>query len=299
MNRLFVLCCWILLFIACSDFFSTTLEVEPPTHQTQLVLHAVLTDTDTIWNALIGRSIGLLETTDADGFYLNDAQVMLYQNEQEVLTLNPQTPDPANLVEYNFSAPVLPEQMDHRASYTFRVSHPDFPSLVARQSFPQQVPLSQSLIRENSGLNDFGERTNQVELRFTDPAGVANYYEVSLFAFDTTTGAIFLTELSTLDPNLRPGRGEGYLLSDERFDGNAYRLLMDYVPEWGEDVDVELYAIWRTVTSDYFRYALSVKAQEDAQDFGTFAEPVSIYSNVENGLGIFAMRTERIVKIGE
>jgi len=166
---------------------------------------------------------------------------------------------------------------------------------------PQAVQITSTLIREDNGVIDFGERTDQAELTFTDPAGVDNYYEVAIFIIERFEDEMYPSNVYTMtfDPNLKEGFGDSFLLTDETFDGKEYKILLDYDSYWQDNQNIEVYAVFRTVTRDYYLYALSAHNQESAEDFGFFAEPVSIFSNIENGLGVFGMRAEVVVKLTE
>ena len=88
------------------------------------------------------------------------------------------------------------------------------------------------------------------------------------------------------------------LLSDEALDGKEYNLVLNFNAYGGFDEN-KYFVFWRSVTEDYFLYAKSVSLFQEASDFGGFAEPVSLHSNINNGLGIFAVRSEQIYQLVE
>ena len=61
-NKFLVLVSLVIICASCSDFFESVIEVDPPEHTPQLVLHAVLTDNfEENATIAITESIGILE----------------------------------------------------------------------------------------------------------------------------------------------------------------------------------------------------------------------------------------------
>lgn len=84
------------------------------------------------------------------------------------------------------------------------------------------------------------------------------------------------------------------IFSDELINGKEYELNFyqstgysdeyEFRPELGEFRDYTI--ILQSITRDMFLYLKSIDLQEFNDDL-PFTEPVPIYNNVENGLGIF------------
>ena len=77
----------------------------------------------------------------------------------------------------------------------------------------------------------------------------------------------------------------GYTFSDELFNGNIYNYTLEV--EWntqsGNILFANLYSIDRSL------YLLNQSLRKYNQNFGNpFAQPVNVYSNIENGYGIFS-----------
>ncbi|MEM9824384.1 MAG: DUF4249 domain-containing protein [Bacteroidota bacterium] len=299
MNRSLFFLSIIFCLASCEDFFSSTLEVEPPAHESQIVLHTVVTDADTVALAAIGRSVGLLDNIDAQDLFLHDADLALYQGNNKLFDYEPTDPFLGAPSGFNYKKVMNGPIATAGQTYTIKGNHSVYGAITASQTMPRAIPVTSTLIREDHGIMEGGERTDQAELTFTDPEGEDNYYEVSLFIVETFEGVDFASGLYsiTYDPNLREAFSNGFLLNDDAFDGRTYKLLLEYTPYWSDQQDVDVYAIFRTVTRDYYLYTSSVYNQENAEDFGFFAEPVSLHTNVDNGLGIFGMRAETIVKL--
>lgn len=286
---------------SCEDFFSTTLEIDPPEHKTQMVMHAVITDVDTLFRVSLGKSVGILDNANRDSFFLKGGAVSLYEGEQKIGDLDEIEVSLVSsfVTDYNFQKGFGTTYVEAGKTYTCKATHPTFGEATSTQTMPTAVPITKSIIRDNNSVNDLGESTTQVEITINDPEGIDNYYELALFTLFENGDELAFDNIyvSTLDPNLREGFGGAHLLNDETFDGKEYKILVDFDQYWEDDQPI--YAIWRTVTKDYYLYSKSIRQQQDAEDFGFFAEPVSIHNNVTNGLGIFGMRAELIVELGE
>jgi hypothetical protein len=83
---------------------------------------------------------------------------------------------------------------------------------------------------------------------------------------------------------------DGAAFRDDAFDGQKQRITidLDYVGNNG--------ILLISATEEHFLYHLSYKAYQDSNG-DPFAQPVQIYSNVENGLGIFAGHNKTFTEI--
>ncbi|MCD6555944.1 MAG: DUF4249 family protein, partial [Bacteroidales bacterium] len=138
---------------------------------------------------------------------------------------------------------------------------------------------------------------------YTDTSMIFTGYEEYSYYFDTT------------DPVLNKNNNEfiidginGRVFSDELFNGNAYTLkfIADFYnyksDEYVKEINDEQYPViivlkLLKVTEAVYNYIFSFNLNEQTR-FDPFAQPVQVYSNVENGLGLFSgytMTTDTIV----
>ena len=158
-------------------------------------------------------------------------------------------------------------------------------------------------------------RVDEIRLRFDDRPNERNYYEVSVYRFETQVQSRFDDQgnylgddtvrffspqyLRSDDPAFAGGEsdpfGEGgevygttLPFNDDFFNGKSYSLR--FRPEqygFYGNAEPELYVVLRTIDEGQYRYTRSVDLQYE-NDGNPFAEPVQVYSNVENGFGIVA-----------
>ena len=280
----------VVLASGCEKFFTTTLTIDPPPHSDQLVIHAFLSDNDSLLPCSVTKSFALLDNITEDQ-YQDSATVTLFRDGVKVGDLESldDTFRPFNYGYFNQGA-----IGSNGVEFEIKVVHPTLGEASAKSTMPNLVPIKEIEYKKDVRSGDFGDREDAVEITFDDPLGVENYYEFALIQADTFgSGEVFINDLFTSfnDPNISEGvKFNYYLLSDESFDGKEYKFRL-----FGNDFSSgAIFVLWRSVSKSTYLYSKSVSDQLDAQDLGTFADPVSIFSNVENGLGVFGLKAERL-----
>ena len=290
MKNIFFILCTLLFLTSCEDFFSTTVKVDPPAHEDQMALHAYIGDTDSIIAISITKSIGVLEKEVRDAIYVDDATVELFKDGQLLFTFDTLSSDERPLNYFK----VLNESLGGLGSeFEIRATHPVLGTATAKQMMPNAVPMTSVKFEENAGVVD-GDRRDGVEIEFTDPAGEENFYEFSMYKLQSGN---YVTDYpsETNDPLVQESiHYSTWLLSDETFDGKEYKLTL---LEQYNDFDSLTFLVVNNITEDWYNYAKSVRNQLDTEDLGLFAEPVTISTNVEGGLGIFGANIERTYQI--
>ncbi len=285
----------IILFSSCEDFFNTTLKVDPPPHEDQIVTSAFFTNADTNLQVLVNRSTAILENNNRDTRNLEDATIQLFSGE-ELLTSIPFNTNPNQSV-YNYIERGTNVTFEAGQEYTIKVNHPDFEESMATVVVPDEIIPFRIDLEEAAVVDEFGDRNDRVTIEFNDPPGEENFYEMSIFSIRTLGNGDISFErnfINTLDLNLRESFSGANALSDEAFNGQTYKLQLDINRYEENGEEIETFLVWRSVTKDYYQYSQSVRLQNDAEEFGPFAEPVSIRSNFENGLGLFSINFERV-----
>jgi hypothetical protein len=291
---------------SCTGFFDSEIELPTPDHDPVLAVSSFITSSDTSQVvARVTRTYGLFEDRPNNDL-LYGATVKLFENGELLFEF-----DTLNLGTVNYGANFIGAFGGFGNTYTLEVSHPEWGTATAEQTMPEPVPLQEFEFRELPP-NIFSGTTGELSLTFQDPPGEENYYELVVEEVCTYTfidyygqevteeyrGPVFFETEFTNDPNISRGYNfEGLLVSDRNFDGQTFTLKPRFLyclPEDGTVDPSEQFIIhWRTVTKDYFNYSISLNDNLNAQN-NPFAEPVSLYNNVENGVGAFCLRAELI-----
>lgn len=246
-------------------------------------------------------------SSEADEF-VNNAVVRIFSSqgkELDKLTLN------------NFHTPFYESKRitpESGKAYRLQVEVPEKPMIVAEDIVPLPVALTAI---EMDTIEIFGAAAEQIykvsiDVHFTDPIGAQDYYHLSLFnhmedseegntpmdGFDGSstgrTGAQILTPLMPLEsdknnpPVIFHFEDGGVLFTDEDFDGQKTTLTFYSLLNFNNEAHQgKVVGELRTVSKDYYLYHTSLSRQIANKD-RPFVEPINVYSNIENGLGIFS-----------
>lgn len=295
-NNISLILLVVLCLTSCENFFSSTIEVDPPEHEDRMVLHAFATPNDSVLAVGVARSSGLLERID-DRSKVNDATVDLYEDGElisELTAIVTNEDEPFNYVAFK---PAGRESIfQNGKTYEIRAEHPDFQTISSSQTVPDRVEIIKATLDDEQRPTPDGGLAYSVTIEFNDPAGIENFYEIKLYnLIPVDNGQVIEDQMyleSTDFGTSESAYGNGLLLRDNAFDGQKYTLSILF---YNEPFDIRLQ--WNTITEDYYLYAKSITDYWNAGDFGFFAEPVSVYTNVENGLGLFGLVDEQFIEI--
>lgn len=288
----------LILFLSATSFLLFTnctkqIEFDAQDIAPRIVVNSLFTN-DSLWAANISRSVGVLETTSYTS--INDADVSIFDgNGVQVTTLTNQ--GDGLYTSPTGATPVADEL------YTIEVSAPGYTPVSATNRIPTAVQINS--IDTVSSTNSDGQTILETTINFQDPPANANYYMVEVLVKGTwisweedTIEFREPLEISCDDINVETvnrfsfdGFDNTYLylmLKDENFDGEDYALTFSVI-NYAELKDLELFGEIRLVNTSeaYFNYLKSFNMYQRASG-NPFATPVQVYSNVENGMGIFA-----------
>jgi hypothetical protein len=301
------------------NFFETQVELPTPEHTPLLAVSCFIEEGDSTVLAKVSRTFGLFEETNSEEEDLvSDATIELYEDGNLLYSLSPL--NPAGTFDYNYSSNTLEPFAEYGKTYELRIAHPDFENVKATQVLPQPVPLTSAEYRETEST--FSGSGGQLKLTFDDPPGEKNYYELyaarfisfscldeigeEVYGFEDDTNIFFETE-GPDNPNVEYNFNyNSILLKDEAFDGQTYTFNADFYeneffiedPSCAEAIFEEgkIQVYWRTVTQEYYRYTTSLRQNQEAGG-NPFTEPISVFSNFDNGVGAFCMRSELIYEV--
>lgn len=289
-----------LLLSACDgSFFTTTLDDEAPQSEPQMAIHAFLTEGDSFLLASVTRTYGVLDEPPADEL-LSGAEVEVYENGNLLATLEERNIGfrPVNYIN------ALSSGLEGQGKeYELIVRHPEFGEVRATQQMPTEVPLTSARFERNLGVNRDGDRLNGVSITLDDPAGIDNYYEVSIFTeLNDQANRTFRLFIETVDPTVQEGyegffsSGNTLLIDGTSFDGQSVDF--DLLSYNMDTIGQELYVNWRCISREMYRYSRTLFLVKDqAIEDNPFASPVSVFSNIDGGLGVFGSRTQTYVDV--
>ncbi|MBE0668678.1 MAG: DUF4249 family protein, partial [Bacteroidales bacterium] len=175
-------------------------------------------------------------------------------------------------------------------------------------------------------VSDWGDMQISVKVRISDPAGVDNFYRLTAVRTD---GAYYgnkdepwnpevpvtvyeedCSYSSYDEPLIAPQQEEEdlfgmyienryYLFSDELIAGKNYDLTLKIPHSW-PDPDYYEFSHFNirleSVSRELYLYLRSLSAHQQTKD-NFLTEPVLVYTNIENGLGVVGARVSSAVNI--
>ena len=222
---------------------------------------------------------------------VNDAVVQIFKGEEFLAEL----PSKGDGV-YSDST-VFPEK---GVLYTIKVTIEGYPEVLASDSVPSSFSeFTYKSFKEKAWYSEEGNQYSGFTFQIDDVQG-ENFFEVryraELFNHNKFNDTILYHSfqygaLFCFDPIVKEGTSKS-MFTDKTFDGKSIELeLMNQnVRFYLDDDSVNFLVQVIQGSPTFYRYQLTYEKHRDAQysDFFNPMEPVIMYSNIENGYGIFA-----------
>lgn len=191
------------------------------------------------------------------------------------------------------SREVLPEA---GKSYRLTVSHPYFNSVSAFASFPNPPRKVESFIIPNVQTDSMGFDYDELNVWVEDNPNEDNFYQIQLYYFNNARNEFVPFAPDNIsDDNvgvIRTPEG-AFVFNDEMRNGQTIKLAFTfnaltatreprYIVELS-NLSNDMYRFLRT-QSLYNRYNVTV-------EYFSLYNPIQVFSNIENGVGIFAGKT--------
>jgi hypothetical protein len=288
------------LFIAalglqsCENFINGVVKtIDLPAHESQLAGTLFLDSRDSSITALISASKGVFDSTKSQ--VINGAQCRLLVDGSALYSWSTQDWN-GNYVELLSDRVGAPQ-----GEITFEVTHPDFDTIYATQSFPPMPEASASVAYGATQV--FNQPSDELTLVIKDLPGQPQYYRISVAVHFRTaltgqdTSQYYETWAETAHPNAQMlwGKSGSFIVSDEGINKDLeikvatginpldFTMLHEY--------RIEISAL-SDATYDFYK---SYMAYQNSQG-NPFAEPVVLYSNMNNSMGCFGLSTTKVVR---
>ncbi len=311
-------------------FFSceTTIDYQGPETEPKTVIYALL-HPDSLVSVSVAESRSVFQVPWQPR-QISNAVVRLYRDDELLETLTYAEPQP--LPDYSPPSPYskyVSQTVKPEYGHVYRIEAevPGFKKAYGEAELPS--PVTAEVTDTSSKDAGLGYREMTVRFTFRDPADEENYYRVSA---NSLMGTYFgdkqapydpmvpvtvqesdISYGALSDPLIAPRQEDDffemympnryYLFMDDLIPGKEYSLKLTYSGFYPRTDYFEfLYAWFRlnAITRDLYLYLQSYAAHTQAND-NFLAEPVPVYTNIKNGLGVVgAMSTvSDSVKIGE
>lgn len=275
-KTLFILSGLLLLLSSCEQ----NANIDLPETKPELVISCFITPQDSFIRARISLSTPVFNSTASNGQPISNAAAILYGNNTSIaLTYN------INTLYYEALTSTFPIIAGNE--YHLIVSEPSGLSAEAFTTVPLNPPLNFQCTAVDSVVSNDPWSTNgqvRYSYSFNDPAGQRDYYRAMDYSVH------YLPSMN--DTSMQ--RQSWELFTDENADGTtiARNLTSWYYTNGDSLVAFDIYLLH--CNYDYYSFHRSI---ENYSSGDPFSEPMLVYDNVTNGLGIFAAANGGKVRI--
>lgn len=304
-NPIIILISMSLFLLSCENFFIQEMEIPRQELDNQLAVHSFINETDTQLHFEISRNFGLDDQFPLEDQVIENAEVTIYKNGEYFSKFGQNA-------EGHYAITLEDEIGGADQEFRVEISHPDYDLALVETKMPTYVgPNSVEFFKDGGFPDPTGEEPQDlIQIEIEDPGDEENYYEFQvhrilvssdtlIFGADTlVTTKTYPDRYFSPDSNIEQGIS-GFLLSDSFFNGEKYVIQIMLIDNLGlEDIPVEKLKItWNSISKDHYQYSKSLLQYQRSSGFGLFSDPIAIYSNVENGLGMVSFRSSRILSM--
>lgn len=299
----------VIIFSSCESIIEIELENKEPTIVVKSLFAPFTPPYPQEFKFDITSSINILDTINSK-INITNANVLLYENGILVETVAY-----IDTAGYYVSS-IFPQTGNE---YRLEVSAPNYPSINCSNIVPERVIIDTASVINYIGTDANGAPMAEITLSFSDNENEVNYYEISATSPGTLTGYFRLsanddaiTSESYYPSVLMFDRKNPAFLpfKDIKFNGTQKELKIIYTPPYSlyvsennetrfidsHLIEINLYS----VSEDYYKYRATYLQHINNQNgdvlFG-MNEPINVYSNIENGYGIFAAYQSHLVQL--
>jgi len=315
MKNIFYVLLLSLLFSSCEII----VDLDIPKHEPVLVLNSVIR-ADSIIVANLSNSVGSFELNEIRD--ITDATVSVFENEVFIGDMAVSFIEVAE-DDYDYEtgeyiegdslyAYVLNKSPEVGSEYRFEVSHDSYENVQATTKFTNAINFAS---HEVINLDDEYSEVYKLNFTFNDMSG-DNYYrlrvlnknldvfdfeDIKPLYFETSDPSIIASSMSDNgDPDEVGVFSDDALFDDHLFDGEEKTISLEFY-DWyysGDETNSSFYLEISSISKDYFDYLHSYQRQSNYYGGELFAgEPVQVFTNVQNGLGILGASNTKSVKL--
>ena len=292
MKRLLFLLSISLAYISCEKVIPFDGDVNTP----KLVINSVF-ESDSTFKVHVSSSRSVIDTASFNN--IDDAIVTIKDGNENII-------ETLNHVENGFyKGQTFPQE---NQTYILEVNHPNYANITASDSLPS--PITINSVDTSTIIDPINGNRLQISMNFDDPENTQNYYLIETYSvneylviknsdtteyeLDTTKQFMVLTD-EVFQNGGSPWREQG-LFNDLLFNGQNKTLELEIPNDsWSGSEDgydwsyktLTLRLYLHNITLSYYYYRTSLELFQNASG-NPFAQPVQVYSNIENGFGVFA-----------
>ncbi|MGK7396012.1 MAG: DUF4249 domain-containing protein [Candidatus Cyclobacteriaceae bacterium M3_2C_046] len=272
--KLFIWFCWIFCTASCTEDILVDIPVQPE----KLVINNLFSP-DSLWQVQVSRTRSIADTVAPDD--VSGAEVYIFHNQEPLEKLVEQSPGVYQSVKYR----PLPGEL-----YQVKVKAGGLISVEAENQVPeQQFSLNMQELRPLEDVPDFLAQNQVLKIRIRQPASTDDFFNLSFQVWDPLSDTLIPVDTLTLNTdrlNIDEFVGRGITFSADDLHGPQQELEVLIAQQYLQP-NLVLIGHLKTISVAYYQYEISVKRHISSLG-NPFAPAVPVYSNVNNGFGIFA-----------
>lgn len=281
----------LLLLLLIYSGCETIVDIDIPNDGPKLVLNSFFNPDSTLSISLF-QSLGILETGEFK--VIENATVAVFDADGTKIT---------DLTDSGLGIYTSPFKPQVGEEYKIEASKSEFDTIEASGMIPVDSARINSIELNLVEPGFEGEANGEYDITFTiqDYVGI-DFYEVQIFErsvyeIDGERSEFINNRFLESDEAVFDefnSSGISLLFRDVLFDEsesritvNTYLNFQNFCDETPECISEEFFLVVRKVSESYFKYNRTLRLQQDLEG-NPFAEPVSVFNNIEGGFGIFA-----------
>jgi len=284
------ICLMTMIFTSCSeDSFTKIVDVDLVDEDKQLAVVARMNTSEDNQLILVSETLSVLDNFD-NFTSLNNANISLTTPDAGILEPTFNTDINLYLLsDYNFKG---------GQEYKIEIDHPDYAPMkasIVAPSAPEILDVSVQLSeRDMSELDEEGflpGNTDIITIKLKDPPNESNSYfiEGNIGIKDTLNGEVYWGRyFFEISENILEYNDE--VISDITFNGKEHELVLlgDRGIGIGNGIPYSAEITITSISEEVLLYENSIDQAYDSND-NPFVEPSTIYTNFDNGFGIFTI----------
>ena len=183
-------------------------------------------------------------------------------------------------------------------TYSITVSSGKYNTVSASGVMPNNILSKNASYIENGGVDQLGNKSDLLKLTFKDDLNTKDYYKLNFYYYSDLLNLFIAYDFELNDilsaVNTIKTRDGGFLFSDESFKGQEKTLTS--VPPFGivaGNPGAKYLIQIQRLNDDFWKYNTTLEQYRGGLNGGStssnlFSGAVVVYSNIVNGLGIFA-----------
>jgi hypothetical protein len=173
--------------------------------------------------------------------------------------------------------------------YGISVKAPGFDEVFAEMVMPDKASKNPSTWKDSTDLDSSGFPTGTLTVKLNDKGIEDNYYRISLFYYDDITATwntlLPVTRDAAIENDAIVSDNGSWVFSDRSFNGQQKNI--EFITPFGYALGTPKYlVVTESLNDPYFKYFQSIENYKAGA--GVFGEATPVFSNIRNGVGIWA-----------